>query len=407
MDNIKNQFPIYKKHPDLTYLDNGATTLKPQVVLDKIFEYYNDYGANIHRGLYDLSERATLEYGLVREKTAGFIGAKNESEIVFTKGTTAGINLVARGWGENNIEKGDEIVVTEMEHHSNLVPWQKLATRRGAKLRYIKVNPKTYELEWKNLKKIINNKTKVLALTHVSNVLGTVNPVKEIIEAVKKINSKIIVVVDGAQAVAHMKVDVRDLGCDAYAFSAHKMYGPTGVGVLWMNRGLMSKTEPVEYGGGAVATVGRETAVLASCPERFEAGTPQIAAVLGLGAAIDFVLGIGWDAINEQETYTLGYLLDQLKKVEGVKIFGKRGLEGRTGVVSFTSGVPAHDICAMAGGKRLAVCLRGGLHCAMPLHEAIGAEFGTVRATLGIYNGREDVDKLIRSIKESQWVFEK
>lgn len=248
MNNYKKYFPIFAKNPNLHYLDSGATTLKPQVVLDKMMEYYTEYSANIHRGLYPISERATTEYENVRVKMAKFLGAKNENEIVFTAGTTAGLNLVARGWGESNLKEGDEIVITEMEHHSNLVPWQELAKRKNLKLSFLQIT--NYELKITNWEKIISKKTKLLALTQVSNVLGTINPIKEIAAQCRMINPDICVVVDGAQAVGHMRVDVVDMDVDFYAFSGHKMYGPTGVGVLYAKAKRWAETYPENFGGG-------------------------------------------------------------------------------------------------------------------------------------------------------------
>jgi cysteine desulfurase / selenocysteine lyase len=398
--NYKKYFPIFEKNPDLVYLDSGATTLKPKKVLDKMMEYYTDYSANIHRGLYPISERATEEYEAVRGKVARFIGAKNKAEIIFTGGTTASLNMVAIGWGNNNIRSGDEILVTEMEHHSNLIPWQQLAKRKGAILKYIKVGS-DYRLGLNDLEMLITSKTKILAITQVSNVLGTVNPVKEIVNRAKKINPKITVVVDGAQAVAHMPVDVTDMDADFYAFSGHKMYGPTGVGVLWAKTERLQEMEPASFGGGMISDVEMDTAVWSEGPDKYEAGTPPIAEVIGLGAAIDFVRQFDWKEIAGQEKELTKYTLESLKKIEGMEILGPGSDNDRTGVISFVLnsviGSP-HDVGDILG-NRFGVCVRAGLHCAIPLHKKFEAETGTTRISLATYNTKEDIDKLVIGLK--------
>jgi cysteine desulfurase / selenocysteine lyase len=375
MNNYKNLFPIFKKQPNLHYLDSGATALKPQVVLDKMMEYYIGYSANIHRGLYSMSERATAEYEAAREKVAKFIGAKN-NEIVFTSGTTDSINLVARGL---NLKKEDEVVVEIEAHHSNFVVWQQLAT----------------------IKFEVTKNTKVLAISQVSNVLGKVNDIKSIIEQARKINPEICVVVDGAQAVAHIPVDVNDLDCDFYAFSGHKMYGPTGVGVLYGKTERWLQMNPGRFGGGMIKEVYVDETTWAEGPEKFEAGTPPIAEVIGLGAAVYFINSIGFEEIKKLEKELTEYLLNELKKIEWIKILGTD--ENRIGVVSMYSSDKrvgtSHDMADILGGK-FNVCVRAGHHCAMPLHTKFGIETGTVRASLGIYNTKKDIDELIKGLGE-------
>lgn len=403
--NYKKYFPIFEENPDLVYLDSGATALKPKVVIDKVLEYYTKFSGNIHRGLYPISEKATEEYEEVRKKVAKFLGANHESEIIFTSGTTASINLVARSWGEENIFEGDEIVVTEMEHHSNLVPWQELAKRKKATLKFVEVN-EDYELELKDLEKIIGQKTKILALTQVSNVLGTINPIKEIIKRVKAINPKVVVLVDGAQAVAHMPVKVLDLGADFYVFSGHKMYGPTGVGVLWTKAERQLEMRPSVFGGGMIKEVTKDLTTYPLGPEAFEAGTPPIAEVIGLGAAIEFLENIGWRKIVESENELTKYALEKLEKILEVKIFGP--MKDRLGVISITflgKNMPGmHDLGDILG-RKFNVCIRSGHHCAMPLHHKFNLDSGTSRVSLGIYNEKKDIDKLMEAIKYALDIF--
>lgn len=404
--NYKKLFPIFEKNPELVYLDSGATALKLKIVLEKMMEYYSEFSANIHRGLYPISEKATEEYEEARKKVAKFLGAKHESEIIFTSGTTAGINLVARSWGEENILEGEEIVVTEMEHHSNLVPWQELVKRKKAVLKYIEVD-ENYKLNLNNLEKIITPKTKILALTQVSNVLGTINPIKEIVKKVRALNPKMAVLVDGAQAVAHMPVNVVDLDVDFYVFSGHKMYGPTGVGVLWTKASRQLEMRPSVFGGGMIKEVTKEMTTYPLGPEAFEAGTPPIAEVIGLAVAVDFINSIGWKEIEEKEKELTEYTLKSLKKIPEVKIFGPK--DERGGVISISlSGkdMPgAHDLGDILG-RKFNVCVRSGHHCAMPLHHKFGLDLGTTRISLGIYNEKKDIDVLVEAIKHALYIFE-
>lgn len=405
MNDYKKFFPILTKNPNLYYLDSGATTLKPQVVLDKLMEYYTEYSVNIHRGLYPMSERATLEYEEVRKKVANFVNAEYENEIIFTSGTTASLNLVARGWGDDNLVEGDELVVTEMEHHSNMVPWQELARRKKATLKYWTVD--NFQLVMDDMESYIGPKTKILALTQVSNVLGTVNPIVEIVERARKINPDICVVVDGAQAVGHFKVDLHALDVDFYAFSGHKMYGPTGVGVLYAKAIRQLQMSPENFGGGMIKEVYKSGSTWTDGPERFEAGTPPIAQVIGLGAAVDFLNGIGMDVVATHERELIEYTLSKLEKYPDIRVLGQN--DSRIGVFSMVfkdeAMGTAHDWSSILGTK-YNVCVRAGHHCAMPLHNLMGLPSGTLRASLGIYNTTKDIDTLLEGLIDVKSVFE-
>jgi len=401
MKNYKNLFPIFKNNPDLHYLDSAATSLKPQVVLDKMMDYYINYSANIHRGLYPISERATEEYEKVREKTAKFIGAKKSGEIIFTSGATDSINLVANGWGENNLKEGDEIVVSIAEHHSNFVPWQELAKKRKL----------VFQISDLSFSEKITKNTKLLAINHVSNVLGTINDIKSIIKKARTINPDICVVVDGAQAVAHISVNVTDLDCDFYCFSGHKMYGPTGVGVLYGKVDRLVQMNPVRFGGGMIKTVDLYNSTWADIPEKFEAGTPPIGEVIGLGVAIDFINEIGMENIMVHEKELIEYLFGKLKDIKWINILGLQNLaklSERIGVVSMYSNDKrvgtSHDMADILG-RKFNVAVRAGHHCAMPLHTKFGIKTGTVRASLGIYNDKNDIDELIKGLKHFYKIF--
>jgi len=401
MKNYKNLFPIFKNNPDLHYLDSTATSLKPQVVLDKMMDYYINYSANIHRGLYPISERATEEYEKVREKTAKFIGAKKSGEIIFTSGATDSINLVANGWGENNLKEGDEIVVSIAEHHSNFVPWQELAKKRKL----------VFQISDLSFSEKITKNTKLLAINHVSNVLGTINDIKSIIKKARTINPDICVVVDGAQAVAHISVNVTDLDCDFYCFSGHKMYGPTGVGVLYGKVDRLVQMNLVRFGGGMIKTVDLYNSTWADIPEKFEAGTPPIGEVIGLGVAIDFINEIGMENIMVHEKELIEYLFGKLKDIKWINILGLQNLaklSERIGVVSMYSNDKrvgtSHDMADILG-RKFNVAVRAGHHCAMPLHTKFGIETGTVRASLGIYNDKNDIDELIKGLKHFYKIF--
>lgn len=396
----KTDFPLFTSQPKLVYLDSAATSLKPQLVINKITEYYSSYSANIFRGVYDMSEKATAEYEEARESVKNFIHAPRTEEIVFTRNASESINLFVSGI-EAHLKEGDEIVTTIMEHHSNFVPWQQLALKK--KLIFTVV----LDLDLSNIRweDYVSEQTKVLAITQVSNVLGSVNSIVNIIQEVKKINPHCLVVVDGAQAIPHMKVDVQDLDCDAYVFSSHKMLGPTGVGVLWVKKELLETFSPYQYGGDMIRSVKIEKTEFADLPHRFEAGTPHIAGVIALKEAIYYLDGIGLDKIHVHEVELAQLCYDRLHEEFGddISIIGPKKRE--SGVVAFSvKGVHAHDVAQLLNEDHIAV--RAGHHCAMPLHEHLGIE-ASVRASFYLYNIEEDVDKLITSLKKVRKVFMK
>jgi cysteine desulfurase/selenocysteine lyase len=395
---VKKFFPIFTNNPGLVYLDSAATGLKPASVIAREVEYLEKYSANIHRGNYEISLKASEEYEQVRQKVASFLGANDTKEVVFVAGTTMAINTVAYSL-KQKVNPNDEIVVSVLEHHSNFLPWQRLAKQVGAKFIIWGLEKDgsldTKKIDWK--------KVKILALTQVSNVTGQVVPISEIVKNVRKINPNIIVVVDGAQAVAHMSVDVKKMDCDYYVFSGHKIYGPTGVGVLWGKLRLMEEGEPFMLGGGMVEEAGGEVSKWRSSPDKYEAGTPPVGQVLALGAAIDFLQEWGWDQIQQKEKEILCYGLDKLKKIEGLTIWGNWSMGNRVGVIPFSlKGVHPHDVSEIL--SRMGVAVRSGHHCAQPLHRYLGIN-ATTRASFGIYTQIEDIDKLAESILEVKKVF--
>jgi cysteine desulfurase / selenocysteine lyase len=399
LNEIKKQFPIFKSQPGLVYLDSTATALKPQSVIDKLKEYYEQYSANVFRGVYRISEKATAEYEDSRKIVADFINAKDSRELIFTRGSTEGLNLIAYSLGREIVEEGDEMVTTIMEHHSNFVPWQQLAMENGASLKVIDINESGKLLiDNKELNEIITEKTKILALTYVSNVLGTINPVKEIIAEVKRINPKVIVVVDAAQAVPHQVIDVQDLGCDFLVFSGHKMLGPTGVGGLWGRYEILDKMFPFQFGGDMIEEVLLEKTTFKKPPQKFEAGTPAIAEVIALKEAVKFLQSCGLAEIQKHEESLVRYTIDKLNESFGsdIKITGPR--DERTGIVAFTfKKYHPHDIAQILDEDNVAV--RAGHHCAMPLHRRLKLA-ATVRASFYLYNNEEDTEKLIKGLKK-------
>ncbi len=401
IERFRKDFPILdqKIHgKPLVYLDNAATSQKPQVVIDALTRYYSEQNANIHRGVYFLSEQATNAYENVREKCRHFINAHSAKQIVFTRGTTEGINLVAQSYGRTFLKAGDEILITAMEHHSNIVPWQILSQQIGAKLRVAPINDNG-ELILEEFSKLINSKTKLIALTHVSNVLGTINPVKKIIELAHK--NQIPVLIDGAQAAPHMKIDVQDLDPDFYVFSSHKVFGPTGVGVLYGKTELLEKMPPYQSGGDMISSVTFEKTNYNTVPYKFEAGTPNIADVIAFGSALDYVSQVGLEQIERYEKDLLHYATEQLLKIPGLRIIGTA--KEKASVISFVLGdIHPHDIGTIL--DREGIAIRAGHHCAMPLMERFKVP-ATARASFAFYNTKEEVDRLVEGIQTVLEVF--
>lgn len=402
-EKIKQDFPIFNQKINdetLVYLDNAATSQIPKFVEEKVRDFNEKERANVHRGVHALGLRATNQYESSRQKVANFIGANNAKEVIFTSGCTDSLNLVAASFGEQNIQAGDEILVSIMEHHSNLLPWQQLAKRKQAKLNFIEINSDGL-LDIENLKSKISSKTKIVALTHVSNVLGTINPIKELTDLAHEKGA--IVVVDGAQAVGHFPIDVAELNVDFYAFSGHKMFAPTGIGVLYGKKDLLDKMPPYRLGGEMIANVTREGATWAEVPYKFEAGTPNIAGAIGLGAAIDYLQSLDFELIQKHEQELTSYALEKLKNVLGLTIYGPQKSNGRIGVISFNlKNIHPHDLATALDLDGIEV--RAGHHCAQPLMASLNTE-STVRASLSIYNTKDDIDKLVSSLHEAKEFF--
>jgi len=430
IEKVRAQFPFLKRRfngKSVAFLDNASTTQKPQVVIDAVSEVYKNHYANIHRGVYDLSVEATEAYEGVRAKVAKFIGAKEEEEVIFTKNTTESLNLLAYCQGES-LTGGDEILLTEMEHHSNIVPWQMLVQRpktrnskletRNIKIRYLPIDSDG-GLRVDLLPKFLSKKTKVVSITLMSNVLGTINDIKRIAYSVKRIAPEAIIIVDAAQAVGHMKLDVDKLGADFVVFSAHKMYGPTGVGVLWGKRELLEKMPPFMGGGDMILSVGFDKTTFNEVPWKFEAGTPNIADVIAFSAAIDFMESVGLEKIGKHEMGLTKYALKKLSQIPEVKVYGSNGenedrprqrlrKDGplyRGPVVAFNvNGVHPHDVASILNEE--AVAIRSGHHCAQPLMSVLG-EVTVCRASFGVYNTKEEVDRLVQGIERVKKVFHK
>ena len=387
---IKKDFPILSDSA-LVYLDNAATTQKPQSVLDEVDSLYREANANVHRALYSLGSEATERFENSRKKVAKYIGANSEKEIVFTSGTTESINLLARSIG-NTLKPGDEILISEMEHHSNIVPWQMTAQRTGATLKYLSIK-ETGELDISNPEKYFTSNTKIISLTHMSNVLGTINPIKKLSAKAHQVGA--IMIVDGAQGASHLPVDVKELGCDFYAFSGHKMLGPTGIGVLWGKTEHLEEMDPFMGGGEMINTVTMESSTWNDIPYKFEAGTPNFAQAVGLGAAIDYLQNIGMDNIAAHEQMLIKYALGKLNQIDGLRIHGSA--KDRGGVISFNmDGIHPHDLAQFLNEDNIAI--RVGHHCAQPLLKTLG-ETATARMSFYIYNDESDVDKFCESLE--------
>ncbi len=403
VDSIRADFPILlQEHHEgvpLVYLDNAATTQKPNVVIDAITHYYRTYNANVHRGVHLLSERATAAYEDARQKVRKFINAASRREIIFTAGTTASINLVAGSWGRANLKAGDVVVVTEMEHHANIVPWQLVAAETGAIVRYVPVTPDgTLDLD-AFAAMLKAGRVKIVGVAHVSNVLGTVNPVEEMIKLAHEYGA--LVVVDGAQSVPHMAVDVRALDVDFFAFSGHKMVAPTGIGVLYAKRDLLDAMPPWISGGSMISKVTLEGSEWNELPYKFEAGTPPISEAIGLGTAVDYLNMLGMDKIHQHTQALTVYALEKLRTVDGLKIHG--AAESRAGVIALTlENVHAHDLASMLDAEGIAV--RAGMHCTHPLHTCLNIP-ATTRASFYLYNTFDEADQLAAALRKAHALF--
>ncbi|RBW71270.1 cysteine desulfurase [Bacillus taeanensis] len=397
---IRKLFPILDQQVNgnpLVYLDSAATSQKPIQVIETLETYYKEYNSNVHRGVHTLGTKATDGYEGAREKIRRFINASSAEEVIFTRGTTTAINTVAASYGRANLSEGDEIVITPMEHHSNIIPWQQLAKATGAALKYIPLQ-KDGSISLEDVKSTITANTKIVAVMHVSNVLGVINPVKEIAQIAHKHGG--VMLVDGAQSTPHMKIDVQDLNCDFYAFSAHKMCGPTGIGVLYGKRELLNNMEPVEFGGEMIDFVGLYESTWKELPWKFEGGTPIIAGAIGLGAAIDFLEDIGLENIARHEHELAQYALERLSEVEGMTIYGPKE---RAGLVTFNlEEVHPHDVATVLDAEGIAV--RAGHHCAQPLMKWLDVS-STARASFYLYNTKEEIDVLVKGLQKTKEYF--
>ncbi len=399
--NFKDEFPILQERK-ISYLDSGATTQKPQCVIDAIESYYKECNANPHRGAYSLSIEATEKYESTREKIAKFINARNREEIIFSKNATESLNLIAYSYGLDNLKKDDEVVLSIMEHHSNLVPWQYVTKKTNSKLKFMYIN-KDYELSKEEIESKITDKTKVVGITHVSNVLGTINNVKEIIKYAHKKGA--VVIVDASQSIPHMKIDVQDLDADFLVLSGHKMFAPLGIGVLYGKKELLNKMTPFLMGGDMIEYVYEQNTTFAPLPNKFEAGTQNVEGVIGLGAAIDYIEKIGYKEIQNVEEAITKYAVNELSKLDFLELYITPHLENHSSVISFNiKGVHPHDVASILDSN--GVCVRSGNHCAQPLLRYLGMD-STCRASFSIYNTKEDVDNLVEALKKAYKMFEK
>jgi len=397
---VREQFPILHQQVnghDLVYLDSAATSQKPRVVTDAMNEYYRSYNSNVHRGVHTLGTKATDAYEGAREKVRAFIGASSVQEIIFTRGSTTALNTVAISYARVNLKEGDEIVITHMEHHANIIPWQQAAKATGATLKYIPLQEDgTLSLE--DVKQTITHQTKIVAVTHVSNVLGTINPIKDIAKIAHDHGA--IIVVDGAQSTPHMQIDVQDLDCDFFAFSGHKMCGPTGIGVLYGKKDLLNNMEPAEFGGEMIDFVDLYDSTWKELPWKFEAGTPIIAGAIGLGKAIDFLNDIGMEEVSRYEHQLATYALERFKELEGATVYGP---QHRAGLVTFNlADVHPHDASTVLDTEGIAI--RAGHHCAQPLMKWLGVS-ATARASFYLYNTEEEIDELMAALRKTKEYF--
>ena len=398
---IRDEFPILAQEVNgkpLVYLDNAATTQKPTAVIDAICDYYRNYNSNIHRGVHTLSQKATEAYELARAKLMTFLGAESPSEIIFLRGATEGVNLVSQAWLRPLLEPGDEIILSEMEHHSNIVPWQLLREQAGAVLRVAPIR-ENGELDLQGYEDLFSDRTRFVSLTHVSNALGTINPIRQMVASARE--RGVPVLVDGAQAAAHQAISMEELGCDFYAVSGHKMYGPTGIGALYGRRSLLEKMPPYHGGGEMILSVSFDETIYNDLPYKFEAGTPNIAGAIGLGAAVDYMENIGLDAIAAHEQDLLEYATAEASAIDGLRIIGQAA--EKAGILSFNLGdVHPHDVGTILDQEGIAV--RAGHHCAQPVLERLGVQ-ATVRASFALYNTRSEIDRLVEGIGKVEEVF--
>lgn len=396
-------FPVLQQQVNghrLVYLDSAASSQKPRAVIESIERFYRRDNANVHRGLHELSTRATEAYEAARVRVANFLGIDDPAELIWTRGTTEGLNLVAWSWGGSNLRPGDEILLSVLEHHSNLVPWQLVAERTGARLRFLDIDDRGC-LDLSNLDQLLTPRTRVVSVAHVSNALGTINPIRTIADRARSVGA--IVVVDGAQSAPHLPVNVWELGCDFFAFSGHKVCGPTGIGGLWGRRELLEQMPPLFGGGDMIDEVELERSTYAPLPHRFEAGTPHIAGAIGLGAAIEFLQSVGMHRIHRHERTLLAYALQRLREVPGLRVFGPTALEERSGVISFTlADVHPHDLATILDAEGVAI--RAGHHCAQPLMRRLGVS-ATARASFYLYNTHADVDRLVEALNRARELF--
>ena len=398
-EQIKKDFPLLENE-NITYLDSGATTQKPIQVIKAVEEFYQKYNANPHRGAYSLSVEATEQYENTRTKIAKFINAKHREEIIFSKNATESLNLIAYSYGLDNLKKDDEVVISIMEHHSNLVPWQKMTKQTGSKLNYMYIN-ENYEITDEEIENKITDKTKIVGITHVSNVLGTINNVKKIIKYAHKKGA--VVIVDASQSIPHMKIDVQDLDADFLVFSGHKMLAPLGIGVLYGKREILNKMTPFLMGGDMIEYVYEQETTFAPLPNKFEAGTQNVEGVIGLGAAIDYIENLGYDKIQEIEHEVISYARQELSKLDYLTLYTTPNEENHSSVISFNiKGVHPHDVASILDSE--GVCVRSGNHCAQPLMRFLGID-STCRASFYIYNTKEDVDKLVKALDKAYNMF--
>ena len=403
LERLRADFPILAEqvhgHP-VVYLDNAASTQKPLAVLEAMERFYRTQNANVHRGIHELSNRATEAYEQARRTVASFFGIADAAELIWTRGTTEALNLVAYTWGQANLREGDEILLSVLEHHSNLVPWQLLAQRTGARLRFLDIDEQG-RLDLSRLDELLTERTRLVALAHVSNALGTIHPIRRIADAVHAAGA--VLVVDGAQSAPHLPVRVEELGCDFFAFSGHKMLGPMGIGGLWGRRALLEAMPPFHGGGDMIDFVELERSTYAALPHKFEAGTPYAAGAVGLAAAVEYLDGIGMDAVAAHEHELLDYALAQLGELPELTVYGPRALEERSGVISFTlADIHPHDLATILDTQGVAI--RAGHHCAQPLMRRLGVG-ATARASFYVYNTHTDVDRLVEALHHARRVF--